>query len=168
MFSCQFARQRQVRREVFLRGKGEERIVSRGEQVRILVVDDFLPYRQFVSSILQERPGWQVTGEASDGLEAVQRAEELQPDLILLDIGLPKLNGIEAAGRIRNLAPQSKILFVSQESSADVVEEALRLGARGYILKAYAQRDLLAAVEAVLEGKRFVSSGLDGNWASST
>jgi len=142
--------------------------VSRGEPVRILVVDDFLPYRQFVSSILQERPGWQVTGEASDGLEAVQRAEELQPDLILLDIGLPKLNGIEAAGRIRNLAPQSKILFVSQESSADVVEEALRLGARGYILKAYAQRDLLAAVEAVLEGKRFVSSGLDGNWASST
>lgn len=142
--------------------------MSRGEPVRILVVDDFLPYRQFVSSILQERPGWQVTGEASDGLEAVQRAEELQPDLILLDIGLPKLNGIEAAGRIRNLAPQSKILFVSQESSADVVEEALRLGARGYILKAYAQRDLLAAVEAVLEGKRFVSSGLDGNWASST
>ena len=142
--------------------------MSRGEQVRILVVDDFLPYRQFVSSILQERPGWQVTGEASDGLEAVQRAEELQPDLILLDIGLPKLNGIEAAGRIRNLAPQSQILFVSQESSVDVVEEALRLGARGYILKAYAQRDLLAAVEAVLEGKRFVSSGLDGNLPSGT
>ena len=142
--------------------------MSRGQPVRILVVDDFQPYRQFVSSILQQRPEWQVVCEASNGLEAVQRAEELQPDLILLDIGLPNLNGIEAATRIRNLAPQSKILFVSQESSVDVVQEALRLGARGYVLKAHAQQDLLAAVEALLEGKRFVSSALDGNLPSGT
>ena len=128
--------------------------------VRILLVDDFQPFLRFISSTLQERPDWQVIGTASDGLEAVQKAEELQPDLILLDIGLPKLNGIEAARRIGKRAPQSKILFLSQETSTDVVREALRLGGRGYVLKARAQQDLLAAVEAVLQGKQFVSTGL--------
>jgi len=131
--------------------------------VRILVVDDFQPFWRFVSSILQERPEWQVVCEVSDGLEAVQKAEELQPDLILLDIGLPKLDGIEAARRIRKLAPKSRILFLSQETSADVVREAMSLGARGYVLKAQTQRDLLAAVEAVLQGKQFVSSGSVGH-----
>ena len=129
---------------------------------RILVVEDFPPFSQFISSTLRERPEWQIICDVSDGLEAVQKAEALQPDLILLDIGLPKLNGLEAARRIGKLAPQSKILFVSQESSADVVREALCLGGRGYVLKAQAQRDLLAAVEAVLEGKQFVSNGLAG------
>jgi len=128
--------------------------------VRILLVDDFQPFLRFISSTLQERPDWQVIGTASDGLEAVQKAEELQPDLILLDIGLPKLNGIEAARRIGKRAPQNKILFLSQETSTDVVREALRLGGRGYVLKARAQQDLLAAVEAVIQGKQFVSTGL--------
>ena len=90
------------------------------------------------------------------------KAEELQPDLILLDIGLPTLNGIEAARRIRKLSPESKILFVSQESSADVVQEALRLGAVGYVLKAQDGSGLLAAVDAVLQGKKYVSGGLTG------
>jgi DNA-binding NarL/FixJ family response regulator len=90
----------------------------------------------------------------------VRKAKELQPDLILLDIGLPSLNGIEAARQIRKLAPQSKIVFVSQESSADVIEEAMNSGALGYVVKAHAATDLLAAVGAVRERRMFVSSGL--------
>jgi DNA-binding NarL/FixJ family response regulator len=128
--------------------------------VRIIVVDDYEPFRRFVCSMLEQRPELRVVGEASDGLEAVQKAEELQPDLILLDIGLPALNGMEAARRIRKLAPHSKILFVSMESSPEVVQEALNLGAHGYVLKSRAGSELLAAVEALIEGKQFVSSAL--------
>jgi DNA-binding NarL/FixJ family response regulator len=89
--------------------------------VRVLVVEDSEKYRKFICSALGERPELQIVGEVSDGLQAVRTAEELQPDLILLDIGLPSMNGIEAARRIRKLSPKSKILFVSQESSADLV-----------------------------------------------
>ena len=131
--------------------------------VRIFVVDDHDPFRRFVCSTLAQRPDLQIIGEASDGLEAVQKAEELQPDLIVLDIGLPTLNGIEAARRIRKLAPQSKILFLSQESSPDVVQEAFSLGALGYAVKAHAGSELLAAVEAVRQGRRFVSRGVVGH-----
>ena len=121
--------------------------------VRILVVDDFEPWRQQVCSILQIRPGLRVVAEIADGLEAVQKAEELQPDLIVLDIGLPLLNGIEVARRVRKVSPKSKILFVSQESSADVVQEALRTGARGYVLKTDAGSELLIAINVVLRGR---------------
>jgi DNA-binding NarL/FixJ family response regulator len=127
---------------------------------RILVVDDFESFRRFVCSVLQQREEFQVT-EASNGLEAVQKAEELQPDLILLDIGLPNLNGLEVAKRVRKLAPAAKILFVSQESSPDVVREALSLGALGYVHKPRCQTDLLPAIEAVLRGKPYVGSGLE-------
>jgi DNA-binding NarL/FixJ family response regulator len=136
---------------------------SRNSSVRVLVVDDYEPFRRFVCSTLRTRPELQVIGEASDGLEAVQKAEELQPDLIVLDIGLPTLNGIEAARRIRKLCPESKILFISQESSADVVQEALSLGALGYVVKAHAGSDLLTAVEAVCQGRQFVSRGISGH-----
>jgi|SRR5580704_10328996 DNA-binding NarL/FixJ family response regulator len=125
--------------------------------VRILVVDDYEPFRRFVRSTLGKRPELQIVGEASDGFEAVEKAEELQPDLILLDVGLPTLNGIEAARQIHTLAPESKMIFLSQESSADMVQEALSLGAWGYVAKVKAGSDLLPAVEAVLQGKRFVS-----------
>jgi DNA-binding NarL/FixJ family response regulator len=132
--------------------------------IRVLVVEDSEEFRKFICSTLQERPELQLVGEVSDGLQAVRTAEELQPDLIVLDIGLPSLNGIEAARRIRKLSPKSKILFVSQESSADVVQEALALGALGYVVKAHAGSELLAAVEAVLEGRQFVGSGLSGHY----
>jgi DNA-binding NarL/FixJ family response regulator len=125
--------------------------------IRVLVVDDYEPFRRSVCSTLEKRPALQIVGEASDGLEAVRRAEELNPDLILLDIGLPTLNGIEAARQIRSVAPESRIIFLSQESSAEVVQEALSLGAWGYVAKARAGSDLLPAVDAVLQGKHFVS-----------
>jgi DNA-binding NarL/FixJ family response regulator len=126
--------------------------------IRLLVVEDFAPFRQFIRSTLGERADLQIICEVADGLEAVQKAEELKPDLILLDIGLPTLTGIEAARQIRKLVPESKIIFVSQESSADVVQEAFRLGACGYVVKARAATDLLAAVEEVIPGERFVGS----------
>ena len=131
--------------------------------VRVLVVDDFEPWRRAICSMLQKQPELRVIGEASDGLEAVHKAEELQPDLVVLDIGLPTLNGIEAARRIRKLSPQSKIIFVSQESSADVVQRAFGTGARGYLVKTDARRELLTAVDAVLRGEQFVGSRFAGH-----
>jgi DNA-binding NarL/FixJ family response regulator len=133
------------------------------ELVRVLVVEDFAPFRQLICSLLANNPNLKVIGEVSDGLAAVRTAEEFQPDLILLDIGLPSMNGIEAARRIRQLSPNSRILFVSQESSADVVEEALCSGALGYVVKMHAGSELLAAVEAVLRGTQFVSGGVRKN-----
>ena len=131
--------------------------------VRVLVVDDYEPFRRFVCSTLAKRPNLKVIGEASDGLEAVRKAEELKPDLIVLDIGLPTLNGIEVARRIRKLCPECKILFMSLESSAGVAQEAFSLGALGYIVKANAGSELLVAVEAVCQGRQFVSRGLSGH-----
>jgi len=125
---------------------------------RVLVVEDFAPFRQFIRSTLVGRADLQVICEVADGLEAVQKAEELKPDLILLDIGLPTLNGIEAARQIRKLAPESKIIFLTQESSADVIQQAISLGAWGYVVNARAATDLLAAVGAVIPGEHFVGS----------
>ena len=131
-----------------------------GSLIRVLVVDDNEPFRRFVRATLSTKPELKVISEASDGLEAVQKAVELQPALIVLDIGLPGLNGLEAARRIRKLSPQSTILFLSQESSPDIVQEALCLGGLGYVIKSNAAVDLLIAVEAVLRNEQFVSSAL--------
>jgi DNA-binding NarL/FixJ family response regulator len=131
--------------------------------VRVLVVDDYEPFRRFVRSTLEKRHDLQVIGEASDGLEAVRKVEELKPDLIVLDIGLPSLNGIEVARRVRKVSPKSTILFLSQESSAQVAQEAFSLGAMGYVVKAHAGRELLDAVEAVCQGRLFLSKGLSGH-----
>jgi DNA-binding NarL/FixJ family response regulator len=136
--------------------------------IRVLVVDDYEPWRSYFATMLRERLGLQVIGEASDGLEAVQRAQELQPDLILLDIGLPTLNGIEAARRIQAVSPASKILFVSENRSADIAQEALSTGAGGYVLKSDAAGELLPAIKAVLEGKRFISASLAGHFLVAT
>jgi DNA-binding NarL/FixJ family response regulator len=132
----------------------------KGSAVRVLVVDDYEPFRRFVCATLEARRALQVICEASDGLEAVQKAASLQPNLIILDIGLPTLNGIEVARRIRTLSPESIILFVSQECSEDVVQEAFSLGALGYIVKSHAGSALLAGVDAVCQGKPFLSGGL--------
>ena len=131
--------------------------------IRILVVDDFEPFRRFVCSTLQNKLELQTIVEASDGVEAIELAHSLQPDLILLDIGIPKINGLEAARRMRELAPQSKILFVSQESSVDVVQEAFSVGASGYVVKMDAGSELPTAVKAVLRGERFVGSRFTGH-----
>ena len=126
----------------------------------ILVVEDFEPFRAFACTTLQKRAGFQVF-QAADGLEAVQKAQELQPDLILIDIGLPKLNDIEAAKRIRTLAPNAHLLFLSQESDSDIVHETFRLGASAYIHKPFALSHLLPAIDVALCGGRFLSSQLD-------
>ena len=125
--------------------------------IRILVVDDFEPIRKSVCAALRERRDLLVIGEASDGLEAVQKAVELKPDLVLMDIGLPSQNGIEAARQIFNLVLKIKILFLSQESSPEVILEALSFGASGYVVKINAGTDLLPAIEAAISNRQFVS-----------
>ena len=130
--------------------------------IRVLLVDDYESWRRYFATALRNENGLQLIGEVSDGLEAVQQAERLEPDLILLDVGLPTLHGIEAARRIREVSPSSKILFVSDNRSADIAAEALSTGAGGYVVKSDAGTELVPAVEAVLGGKRFVSASLAG------
>ena len=124
--------------------------------VRILVVDDFEPWRRAIVSIIEEDAELQVIREASDGFEAIQMCQELHPDLVVLDVGLPKLSGLEVARQIRVVSPDSKILFLSAVSSQDVRREALRIGAAGYITKADALRDLLPAVRAAVGDQEFL------------
>jgi DNA-binding NarL/FixJ family response regulator len=125
--------------------------------IRIVVVDDFAPWREYACSALEKEPQFHIVAAVSDGLEAVQRVPELESDLVTLDVGLPHLNGIEAARRILQLVPQTKILFLSDHSSSDIVREALKTGAKGYVLKSRAQSELLAAAKAVLTGQMFIS-----------
>jgi DNA-binding NarL/FixJ family response regulator len=134
-----------------------EKVISEQSFVRVLVVEDFGAWRDCIAEKLREKPNLRVVDFAADGLEAVRRAVELRPDLILMDIGLPSLSGIEAARQIRKLVPESKIIYLTAETSACVAQAALSLGADGYVLKIDFDRDLLLAVEAVMSGKRFVS-----------
>ena len=131
-------------------------------RVRILVVEDNEPFRGFIASMLRQQPNLHIIGEEHDGLRAVQRAQELQPDLILLDIGLPGLNGLQVARKIREVVPSARIVFLTQESAPEVVEEAFALGAEGYLIKTHAGSELVPALETVLCGERFTSSGLAG------
>ena len=126
--------------------------------VTILLVDDVEQWRRSVCSMLQSYPRLHIVAEAVDGLEAVQKAQELQPDVILLDIGLPNLNGIEAARRIDQLAPRAKVLFLTQNPDWEIARLALNESALGYVLKADAGHELLPAIEAVFHGEKFVSS----------
>jgi DNA-binding NarL/FixJ family response regulator len=124
----------------------------------VLVVDDFEPFRNWAARLVGEELAQPVV-EAKDGLEAVEKARECRANLIILDIGLPKLNGIEAARQILDALPDSRIIFLSQENSAEVVLQAMHLGAFAYVAKARAGTDLLSAVREVQQGKKFVSNG---------
>lgn len=135
----------------------QEQAIGTLSPVRILVVDHFADWRCFVLAKLRENCSLQVIGVVFDGVQAVLKAKELQPDLVLLDIGLPMLDGIGAARKIREVAPESKILFLSQALDPDVARAALNAGGHGYVVKLDAERELLPAVEAVMLGKKFVS-----------
>lgn len=125
----------------------------------IVIADDFEPLRRFIRELLRDN-GFQVVGEACDGLEAVKKATELQPDFVLLDVSMPGLNGIDAAARIRAVAPESKILFLSADTDPDIVESALSDGAAAYVHKCRMHRDLLPAVEAALNGRNSIGKGV--------
>ena len=131
-------------------------------KIRVLLVDDHQRWRRYITSVLRENPSYQVIAEVGDGLEAVQSVERLKPDLVLLDVGLPTLNGIEVARRISPISPHSHILFLSEHRSWDIAEAALRAGADGYLIKTEAGLDLLPAMNAVMQELRFVSAGLTG------
>lgn len=128
--------------------------------IGILIVDDCKAFRRFAASAVQQENGLEVVGEAANGLEGVQKADELRPHLVLLDIGLPRLNGIEACRLIRKCAPESNVVFSSEQTDLDVVNAALATGALGYVRKARAARDLMPAVKAALNGMQFVSREL--------
>jgi|SRR5215470_1280936 len=113
--------------------------------------------------MLCQQSSLEIVGEEGDGMGAVRQAQALQPDLILLDIGLPGLNGIEAGRKIRDVAPKARIVFLTQETAPDFVAEAFALGAQGYIIKTQVGSELLAALDAVLGGARFASRSLDGH-----
>ena len=139
-------------------GKGTGRM-TRMPHCKTLVVDDGEGFRRFLCATLMETTECEIVGEASDGLQAVNQAEKLQPDLILLDLGLPTLNGIQAARRIRQLSPNAKILFVSQNSSPEIAQGALKVGAHGYLVKSD-MTELTSAISTVLAGVQFISSRL--------
>ena len=125
--------------------------------VRVLVVDDFEPWLNFVKAALYQEPSMQIVGTAPDGLEAVAKARVLQPDLILMDISLPTLNGIEATRRITRLVPAANIIFLTLENEPEIVKSALAAGGRGYIAKSDAYRELPSAMKVVAHGNRYVS-----------
>ena len=125
--------------------------------VRLLVVDDFRLWRDCVKAYLEGHPDLRVAGFASDGLEALQKVQELKPDVVLLDIRLPKLGGIETARQIQKLNPNCKIIFLSGHLHPEIVRTALEAGACGYVHKEDASDELLASLESVLVGKRYLS-----------
>lgn len=125
---------------------------------RALVVEDYEPFRRFLCSTQRELADLQAIWEESDGIEAVKKAQELEPDLIVLDMNLPRLSGFEVAQKIRVISPRSKILMLTSEWSFEFVEEAFRSGASGYLVKSLAGRELLPAVRAVLRDTRFFCS----------
>jgi DNA-binding NarL/FixJ family response regulator len=126
--------------------------------VRILLVDDHPIVRQGLRTLLEGRPGWQVVGEASDGIEALDKVEVLEPDVVVLDVSMPRMNGLEACRHIQQKRKTSlEVLFVTQHDSPQMMREALDAGARGYVVKSNAARDLLEAVEAVSQHRVFTA-----------
>ena len=128
--------------------------------VRVLVVDDGEDWQRSISALLKEEPSVEIVGEASDGVQAVQIAGELKPTIVLLDIGLPRVNGIQAGEWIRKLTPDSKIIFVSQEFDPEIIDAAMQIGAYGFVLKSDLTETLIPAIHAALGGEKFMSKGL--------
>lgn len=126
--------------------------------LRILVADDHEIVRQGIRALLLVHSGWEVCGEAADGREAVRKAAELKPDIAIMDIGMPNLNGLSAARQILHHNPQTKVLILTMHSSEQVLREVLDIGAQGYLLKSDAGRDLMTAVEALQRNRTFFSS----------
>jgi len=125
---------------------------------RILIADDHEVVRRGIRALIESHPGWEVCADAVDGREAVERARELKPDLVLLDIGMPNLNGMEAARQILANRPVTHILVLTMHYSEQTVKEVLAVGARGFLLKSDAGRDLVTAVEAVQDNRTFFTS----------
>jgi len=132
-------------------------VTKEDRSLRILVVDDHEIFREQVCALLRSKPGFEIICEAANGLQGVSQAEELQPDVVVLDVSMPRLGGIEAAGRIHRVAPKSQIVFLSQHNSETIAQTALAAGALAYVTKSTVSTDLIRAVEAVSEGKKFVS-----------
>ena len=130
------------------------------QEVRVLLADDYEPFRRCVSSLFLKHPEWKIIGEASDGLDAVQKAQELNPDVVLLDLSLPMIDGIEAANRIRRIAPATKIVFITAYQDSELMQKVLHNQAEGYVLKWEIMTDLVPAVEAAIRGRQFVSTRL--------
>ena len=129
-----------------------------GNIIKVLVVDDYAPWLHFVTIALAVKPDIQIVGEAQDGITAIQKASQLKPDLVILDIGLPDMSGVEVARRILEIAPKIRILFLTDNTSRDIVRDALLTGAQGYVVKAFAAKELVPAVEAVMLNCHFVSA----------
>jgi DNA-binding NarL/FixJ family response regulator len=128
------------------------------EVLRLLVADDHEIVRKGLRSLLEAQPGWQVAGEASDGREAVEKAKELHPDVTVLDLGMPSLNGLEAARQMLKNDARAKILILTMHESDPLIRDVLDAGARGYVLKTDASRDLVTAVNAVRSNKTFFTA----------
>jgi DNA-binding NarL/FixJ family response regulator len=126
-----------------------------------MVVDDFAPWRRFLNTLMIVTPEWQISGEAVTGAEALEKVRELEPDLVLLDIDLPDINGIDVARQLQTIAPNAKVIFLTAESSPEIVRAALDTGALGYLLKAQVVNELLPALTSVFAGKNFISQGIN-------
>jgi DNA-binding NarL/FixJ family response regulator len=136
--------------------------------VRILVVEDFEPWRDFFRAELGRDLEMEIVGELSDGTQIVQEVERLRPDLILMDIGLASINGIEAAKLVHECCPNTKILFVSENRSADIAHKAMESGGNGYLVKIDVRKELLSGIRAVLAGRRFISTSMAGHFLVET